>query len=92
MAHLVRDKEKLLARVRRIQGQLKAVERSLEAEAECGDTLQLIVSSRGALNGLMAEVLEGHLRHHVARPISDPASAEARDLEQAIDVVRAYLR
>ena len=57
MAHTIRDKVKLLARVRRIKGQCEAIERALDAEAECSKTLQLISGARGAMNGLMAEVL-----------------------------------
>lgn len=92
MAHLVRDKGKLIARVRRIRGQLDAVERSLAEEADCADSLQLIVSSRGALNGLLAEVLEGHIRSHLGAESRDPLSEESRALEQVVDVVRTYLR
>jgi FrmR/RcnR family transcriptional regulator, repressor of frmRAB operon len=92
MAHLVRDKQKLVARVRRIRGQLEAVERALTDEAECDETLRLIASSRGAMNGLMAEVLEGHIRYHVVPEAIDPASEDARAVEQLIDIVRAYLK
>ena len=92
MAHLVRDKAKLIARVRRIRGQLDAVERALDQEAACEETLQLIASSRGAMNGLMAEVLEGHIRYHVVGEIADPASEQARAVEQLVDIVRAYLK
>lgn len=92
MAHLIRDKDKLIARVRRISGQLAAVERALAEEADCEDTLQLIASSRGALNGLMAEVIEGHIRFHVVKGNPDPASEEARAVEQVIDIIRSYLK
>jgi DNA-binding FrmR family transcriptional regulator len=92
MAHLTRDKHKLVARVRRIRGQLEAVERALTDEADCEATLQLIASSRGALNGLMAEVLEGHIRYHVVAEARDPASEDGRAVEQLVDIVRAYLK
>ena len=62
MAHTIRKKKKLIARVRRIAGQIEAVERALETETECADVLQLIASVRGAVNGLMAEVMEDHVR------------------------------
>ena len=65
MAHTTRDKEKLLIRVRRIRGQVEAIERALKEEQECGDLLQLVAACRGALNGLMAELVEGHIRFHV---------------------------
>ncbi|HEX9551261.1 MAG TPA: metal/formaldehyde-sensitive transcriptional repressor [Candidatus Limnocylindrales bacterium] len=92
MAHLIRDKAKLIARVRRVRGQLEAVERGLSSEADCEATLQLIASSRGALNGLMAEVLEGHIRYHVIGREPDPLSEDGRAVEQLVGVVRTYLK
>jgi DNA-binding FrmR family transcriptional regulator len=92
MAHLIRDKHKLLNRVNRLQGQIEAVKRALDQEAECGDIMQLIAAARGALNGLMAEVVEGHLRNHMVDPERSPTSAETRAAEEVIDVVRVYLK
>jgi DNA-binding FrmR family transcriptional regulator len=90
MAHTIRDKTKLIARVRRIRGQMEAIERALDSESGCADVLQLIASVRGAMNGLMAEVMEGHIREHVLEP------AKSLDREQGarelIDVVKAYLK
>ena len=91
MAHTIREKQKLLARVSRIAGQVEAVKRALEGEQECGEVLRLIASSRGAMNSLMAEVLEGHLKEHAfagARLGSKRASAA----DGVIEVVRAYLK
>jgi DNA-binding FrmR family transcriptional regulator len=91
MAHTTREKTKLLNRVRRIRGQMEAVERALEEERGCADVLQLIAGVRGAVNGLMAEVVEDHIRLHVA----DQALAQEQRNEGAaelIDVVRAYLK
>ena len=65
MAHATRDKEKLLTPVRRIRGQVEAVERVLAEEHECADVLPLVAARRRALNGLMAELIEGHIRSHV---------------------------
>jgi DNA-binding FrmR family transcriptional regulator len=92
VAHLIRDKAKLIARVRRVRGQLEAVERALSNEADCEETLQLIASCRGALNGLMAEVLEGHIRYHLVTKAPDPASEDGRAVEQLVDIVRTYLK
>ena len=92
MAHTSRDKERLLARVRRIRGQLDAVERALQAEQECVDVLQLIAACRGALNGLMAEVMEGHVRFHVLSKNHARNSPEARAADELIDVIRTYLK
>jgi DNA-binding FrmR family transcriptional regulator len=90
MGHTIRDKAKLLARVRRIKGQCEAIERALEGGEECSATLQLIAGARGAMNGLMAEVLEQHLVSHVLKGPSAQARDEAAG--ELIDVVRAYLK
>ncbi len=92
MAHIVRDKQKLLNRVRRIRGQLDAVEKALGEEQECGPILQMIAGCRGAMNGLMAEVMEGHIRFHVLNPDQRPTSGRAVAARELIDVVRAYLK
>jgi DNA-binding FrmR family transcriptional regulator len=90
MGHTIRDQAKLLARVRRIKGQCEAIERALEAGEECSATLQLIAGARGAMNGLMAEVLEQHLVSHVLNGATQRARGEAAS--ELVDVVRAYLK
>jgi DNA-binding FrmR family transcriptional regulator len=92
MAHLVRDKAKLLNRIRRLHGQIHAVERALEAEADCGSTMQLIAAARGSMNALMAEVVEGHIREHMIDPDRRPTSREARAAQALIDVIQTYLK
>jgi FrmR/RcnR family transcriptional regulator, repressor of frmRAB operon len=92
MAHTSQDKEKLLKRVRRIRGQVEAIERALESEQECGGVLQLMAACRGALNGLMAEVMEGHVRFHVLDPEKGKDSPQGQAAEELIDIVRAYLK
>jgi DNA-binding FrmR family transcriptional regulator len=91
MTHTIREKTKLLARVRRIRGQVEAIERALETEVGCADVLQVIASVRGAVNGLMTEVIEDHIRCHVTAP---SLAAKQRDegAEDLIEVVRAYLK
>jgi FrmR/RcnR family transcriptional regulator, repressor of frmRAB operon len=92
LSHTTKNKARLLSRVRRIQGQVAAIERALDGEHECEDVLQLVASGRGALNSLMAELIEEHLRFHVLSPT---ALAEASQLEAAdelIAVVKRYLR
>ena len=91
MAHTTKDKAKLLSRVRRIRGQVEAIERALDGEHECSSVLQLMAACRGALNGLMAEVLEGHIRFHVLDPKSTNAP-QVEAAEELIDVVRTYLK
>jgi DNA-binding FrmR family transcriptional regulator len=91
MSHTIREKTKLLARVRRIRGQVEAIERGLESEVGCADVLQVIASVRGAVNGLMAEVIEDHIRCHVSAPAL-AASERAEGADDLIEVVRAYLK
>jgi len=92
MGHTVHEKTKLLARVRRIRGQVEAIERALEAEVGCADVLQVIASVRGAMNGLMAEVMEDHIRFHVVDPARERDPDKAKGAEELIDVVRTYLK
>lgn len=91
MGHTVRGKSKLLARVRRIRGQVEALERTLEAEKSCSDVLHQIAAVRGAINGLMSNVLEDHIQTHVADPaITDAERAQGAD--ELIAVIRTYLK
>jgi DNA-binding FrmR family transcriptional regulator len=92
MSHTVKDKAKLLGRIRRIRGQAEAVERALEAEIGCADVLMLVASMRGAINGLTAELMEDHIRHHVADPERDPDADRAKGAAELIEVVRTYLK
>jgi DNA-binding FrmR family transcriptional regulator len=92
MAHTTRDKEKLLARVRRIRGQVEAIERALDKQSECADVLQLVAACRGALNGLMAELIEGHIKFHVLSPDGRKSASQDEAAEELIAVVRRYLK
>ncbi len=92
MAHVIRDKKKLLHRVQRIRGQVEAIGRSLEQEADCSETLHTIAACRGAIDALMGEVIEGHIRFHVVDPDKRPTSEQAQAAQELIDVVKAYLR
>lgn len=85
MAHTVRDRTKLLARARRLKGQVEAVERALMDGNECADVLQQLAAIRGAANGLMASVLEGHVLEHLG-------GTRGRDANTILDVIRRYLR
>ena len=92
MAHVIRDKNKLLNRVRRIKGQIDAVERSLEGGADCSHILHTIAACRGAIDGLMSEVIEGHIRFHVVDPDHYPTSERAKAAQELIDVIKMYLK
>jgi DNA-binding FrmR family transcriptional regulator len=87
-----REKTKLLNRVRRIRGQVAAIERALEREIGCADVLQLITAVRGAMDGLIGEVVDDHIRIHFTDPTLHP-TAEATDAaEELIDVLKSYLK
>ena len=91
MSHTNSDK-KLLARVRRLKGQLEAIERALESEAPCGDILNLVASVRGAVNGLTVELIEDHIREHVSNPETDSDRERAQGAGDLIQVIRTYLK
>jgi DNA-binding FrmR family transcriptional regulator len=92
VTHTIREKTRLLNRVRRIRGQVEAVERALEQELGCADVLHLVAAVRGAINGLMAEVMEDHIRHHVVDPARERNSERAESVQELIEVVHAYLK
>ncbi len=92
MAHTIRDKQQLINRVRRIRGQLNAVENALNEEQECFAILQTLAACRGAINGLVSEVIEGHIRFHVVNPDEKPASPQAKAAQQLIEVIRSYVK
>lgn len=90
MSHTIYQKDKLLARVRRIRGQMEAVERALQGEAGCAEVLRQLAAVRGAVNGLTAEVMEDHVRHHVLEAETD--SDRRQGGEEMIAVIRTYLK
>ncbi len=90
--HTIRQKQKLLARVRRLRGQVEAIERAVEAESGCEAVMHLIAGARGAMAGLMAEVVEDHVRSHLVDEARHPGALNAEAAEQLLDVVRTYLK
>ncbi len=92
MSHTTKNKAKLLARIRRLKGQVEAVERLLETEAPCGEVLNLVASIRGAVTGLTAELIEDHIREHISDPDRDTDSARAEGAAELIGVIRTYLK
>jgi DNA-binding FrmR family transcriptional regulator len=91
MAHTIREKQRLLNRVRRIRGQLDAVERAIDADANCGAVLQQAAACRGALDGLIAEVVEDHIREHVIDPTAPRDDPRAQAAEELVDIVHSFL-
>jgi DNA-binding FrmR family transcriptional regulator len=92
MAHTLEEKKKLLNRVRRIRGQVEAIDRALEQEMECSDILHNISACRGAMDALMAEVIEGHIRFHILDPDVTPTDEQAQAADDLIHALRAYLK
>ena len=92
MSHNIHEKAKLIARVRRIRGQIEGLERSLDADKGCAEILHLIAATRGAINGLMAEVLEEHIRTHIADPDISSDALRKRGADELIDVLRSYIK
>jgi DNA-binding FrmR family transcriptional regulator len=89
VGHIAANKDSLIKRVKRIAGQIQAVEKALESDADCAKTLHLVAATRGAINGLMEEIIEYHARAHVADP---SLSEEARNkgVEELLEAIRRY--
>jgi len=92
MAHEIKDKQKLINRVRRIRGQLDYVEKALSDDHECASILQTIAACRGAINGLMSEIMEDQIRCHVLDPSRPPNPDQEKAAEMLVGVVKAYLK
>ncbi len=93
MAHISSDPDKrILARVRRIRGQIEGIERAIEEGTDCYAVLQQSAAVRGALNGLMAELIDGHVRHHVLAAPKSEKGAQEKGVEELMEIVRSYLR
>jgi DNA-binding FrmR family transcriptional regulator len=89
MAHTQRNKKKLLNRIRRLRGQMNAVEKAVDEGQECAMVLQTLAACRGAVNALLGEIIEGHIEHHLVKPKGGLRRDGAQEL---MDVVRAYLK
>lgn len=92
MTHTIRDQEKLLARVRRLRGQVEGIERALTNQAGCEQVMHLIAGARGAMAGLMAEIVEDHVLSHLVDSEKHPGALKMEAAEQLLDVVRTYLK
>lgn len=92
MTDSVHDHEKLLHRIRRIQGQVNAVELLLREKKDCATVLLTLSACRGAINSLMGEVLEDHVRLHMLGAKTKPTPAQKEAAEDLIEIVRSYLK
>lgn len=91
MSHINHSKHKLLARLNRIKGQIEAIDSALNHGVACSAFLHQVASVRGAIDGLMSEALEGHIREHLGDADHDSAHRE-QDLEEVISVLKTYLK
>lgn len=86
------EKQKLLNRLKRIKGQLDALERAVSAEVECARVLQQATACRGALEGFIAEVIEDHIREHMVDPSLPGSDPKTQAAEELVAIIKAYLR
>lgn len=92
MSHLQHDKNKLLNRVRRLRGQVDAIERALDNEDDCSEILHVIVAARGAINGLMTHVIEGHILEHLLDDAGHSTATRRRDADELIAALKTYIK
>ena len=88
MSHISREKLELISRTKKVIGQLESAQRAIEEDAHCADILQRLAAARGAINSLMGELMEDHIRNHMPR--KSKSSEEAAD--DLIEIVRTYLK
>ena len=91
MGHIAANKDSLIKRVKRIAGQIQAVEKALASDADCAKTLHLVAATRGAINGLMDEIIEEHARAHVADP-SLSEEERSKGVEELLEAIRRYAK
>jgi FrmR/RcnR family transcriptional regulator, repressor of frmRAB operon len=91
MAHVHTEKDKLLNRLRRIRGQLEAIERAVDQDSECARVLQQATACRGAMDGFIAEVIEDHIREHMVDPNAPRGDPRVQAAEELVAIVHSYL-
>jgi DNA-binding FrmR family transcriptional regulator len=85
------DKEELLTRLRRIEGQVRGIQRMVGTDTYCIDILTQITAITGALNKVAVSLLEDHLGHCVADSIAGGEDAETK-VKEATAAVQRLLR
>ncbi|MES2096806.1 MAG: metal/formaldehyde-sensitive transcriptional repressor [Pseudomonadota bacterium] len=91
MTHLSRETQKLLNRIKRIKGQVEAIERAIQSDGECARVLQQATACRGALEGFIAEVIEDHIREHMVDPKASRDDPRVQAAEELVAIVHSYL-
>ena len=92
MSHVAKEKSKLLNRLKRLRGQIAAIERAVDEDEECANVLQQATSCRGALDGFIAEIIEDHIREHMIGEGVAATDTRVLAAEELIDVVHSYLK
>ncbi len=90
MAHISEDRTKIKSRIKKIKGQLEAVERALDNGKECFTVLQTLSACRGGLNGLMGELIEGHVKEHVMKNPTAPKTPQDKSALELIKLMKTY--
>ncbi|KAB8031832.1 metal/formaldehyde-sensitive transcriptional repressor [Fluviispira multicolorata] len=90
--HIITNKNKLLNRVKKIKGQLEGVEKSLAADTDCKKILHILSSIRGALGGLMAEVMESHILEHICEEKNELTENEILMAQELVDSIKAFMK
>lgn len=91
MSHVEKEKKKLLNRLRRLRGQLDAIERAVEADEECARVIQQASACRGALDGFIAEIIEDHILEHMVDPAVPRSDPRTKAAEELVAIVHSYL-
>jgi FrmR/RcnR family transcriptional regulator, repressor of frmRAB operon len=92
LSHITGAKKQLNLRINRIQGQLDAIKDAIQEERDCASVLQQVAACRGAINGLMAEIVEGEIKCHVLSPNAKANSSEAQAADRLVEILRRYLK
>jgi len=92
MAHTIKDKKRLSTRISRIRGQLNAIDRAVRDEKDCFLILQTTAACHGALNSLMVEILESHIRFHLLEPDTDSRAERRKAAREVIAILNAFMR
>ena len=92
MSHVAKEKTKLLNRLKRMRGQIEAMERAVDADNECATVLQQAPACRGALDGFIAEVIEDHIREHMLDSGPGRETPQVLAAEALIEIVHQYLK
>ena len=92
MSHTTAAKKDLITRINRIQGQLDGIKDAIQEDLDCASVLQQVAACRGAMNGLMAEIIEGEIKNHVLSPNAKANSSEAKAADELVEVLRRYIK